>query len=82
MEVGRYHSLAVDPEHLGPHLRVTAVSEEGVVMGLRHHTRPVFGVQFHPESVLTNHGLGLLRNFVNLTREPVPCSVAGGTAAR
>lgn len=66
MTVGRYHSLAVDPAHLPADLRVTARTEDGVIMGLRHRSRPVFGVQFHPESVLSNEGLATLRNFVEI----------------
>jgi anthranilate synthase/aminodeoxychorismate synthase-like glutamine amidotransferase len=60
----RYHSLAVDPTTLPPELRVTAMSEEDrVVMGLRHVSLPMEGVQFHPESVLTPDGPHLLANF-------------------
>lgn len=81
MKVGRYHSLAVDPETLPSELQITALSEDGVVMGLRHRFRPVFGVQFHPESVLTEHGLTLLNNFVNITRQPALRTVAGGKVA-
>ncbi|MGI9470556.1 MAG: anthranilate synthase component II [Rubripirellula sp.] len=67
--VGRYHSLAVDESALPDELQVTARSDDdGVIMGLRHRTRPVYGVQFHPESVLTDHGLTVLRNFIALTR--------------
>lgn len=67
LRVGRYHSLAVDPGGLGEELEVTARSEDGVIMGLRHRSRPVFGVQFHPESVLTEDGLLMLRNFISIT---------------
>ncbi len=75
MRVGRYHSLAVDPDHLPQELKITARSEEGVIMGIRHRTRPVFGVQFHPESVLTDFGLATLSNFVS-----VVSSVSGAAA--
>ena len=81
MKVGRYHSLAVDAERLPAELQITAMSDDGVVMGLRHRTRPVFGVQFHPESVLTDDGALLLNNFVHLTRQPAARSIAGGKAA-
>jgi anthranilate synthase/aminodeoxychorismate synthase-like glutamine amidotransferase len=62
----RYHSLVVD-EHLPADLELTAWNDEGVVMGVRHRELPVFGVQFHPESVLTEHGAALLRNFLATT---------------
>ncbi|HVE92373.1 MAG TPA: aminodeoxychorismate/anthranilate synthase component II [Actinomycetota bacterium] len=64
-EAGRYHSLVVDPESLPPVLEVTARTPDGVVMGLRHRSLPVEGVQFHPESVLTPDGMRVLRNFVS-----------------
>jgi para-aminobenzoate synthetase component 2 len=66
----RYHSLCVDPTTLPPELRVTAMSEEDqVVMGLRHVSLPLEGVQFHPESVLTPQGPHLLANFLRLSGE-------------
>ncbi|MCH9816469.1 MAG: aminodeoxychorismate/anthranilate synthase component II [Actinomycetia bacterium] len=60
----RYHSLAVEPETVGEDLVVTATTASGVIMGLRHKTLPVRGVQFHPESVLTEHGHHLLANWL------------------
>jgi para-aminobenzoate synthetase component 2 len=66
----RYHSLCVDPGTLPAELYVTATSpEDGVVMGLRHRTLPMEGVQFHPESVLTPDGPHLLANFLRLAGE-------------
>ena len=66
----RYHSLCVDPATLPPELRVTAMSEEDqVVMGLRHVSLPLEGVQFHPESVLTPDGPHLLANFLRQAGE-------------
>ena len=66
----RYHSLCVDPATLPAELRVTAMSEEDqVVMGLRHASLPLEGVQFHPESVLTPQGPHLLANFLRLAGE-------------
>jgi anthranilate synthase component 2 len=62
----RYHSLVVDPALLPPALSVTARTADGVVMGLCHRVRPQFGVQFHPESILTVEGKALLRNFLGL----------------
>lgn len=64
IEAGRYHSLAVSRPSLPDYLSVTASSEDGEVMGLRHRALPVEGVQFHPESVLTEHGLRMLANFL------------------
>ncbi len=66
----RYHSLAVDRESLPDCLRVTAESEDGEIMGLRHRTHPTEGIQFHPESIMTPVGKRLLRNFINGTAEP------------
>ena len=60
----RYHSLAVRRETLPTCLEVTAWTEDGEIMGLRHRTLPVEGVQFHPESILTEHGHDLLGNFL------------------
>jgi anthranilate synthase/aminodeoxychorismate synthase-like glutamine amidotransferase len=60
----RYHSLVIDPETMPDCLEVTAHSDDGVVMGVRHRTLPVEGVQFHPESILTGAGHDLLRNFL------------------
>lgn len=80
MRVGRYHSLAVEERGLPEALQITAMSEEGIVMGMRHRQRPVFGLQFHPESVLTEHGLALLENFVSLTQDREP-SITTGEAA-
>ena len=62
--VGRYHSLIVDEKTLSSELEVTARCDKGEIMGLRHKEFPVFGVQFHPESVLTQDGHALLRNFL------------------
>jgi len=62
----RYHSLCVERDSLPAALRVTATTEDGVVMGLVHRERPVHGVQFHPESIASQHGHELLRNFLNL----------------
>jgi len=63
----RYHSLMVDREGWPECLVATAESEDGVVQGLRHREWPVFGVQFHPESIATEHGHALLRNFLAAT---------------
>ncbi|MBX3050777.1 MAG: aminodeoxychorismate/anthranilate synthase component II [Caldilineaceae bacterium] len=61
----RYHSLIVE-EPLPAELEATAYTAEGELMGVRHRTRPIFGVQFHPESILTEHGHDILRNFLKV----------------
>jgi anthranilate synthase/aminodeoxychorismate synthase-like glutamine amidotransferase len=61
---GRYHSLAVDPENLPSELIVTAKTDDGEIMGLRHRELPIEAVQFHPESILTPEGDRLIRNFI------------------
>lgn len=66
MEVARYHSLIVDGDRLPPALKVTSYTDQGEVMGVRHADAPAFGVQFHPESVLTPDGPSLLANFLEV----------------
>jgi len=63
---GRYHSLVVERESLPDSLEITAESPDGLVMGLRHKELPIEGVQFHPESILTEHGKLMLANFLSL----------------
>lgn len=65
-EVARYHSLVVKRETLPPELEVTAYSSDGEIMGLRHKSLIVEGVQFHPESIASEHGMALLENFLNM----------------
>jgi len=60
----RYHSLIVERDTLPPELIVTAATDDDIVMGLRHATLPIHGVQFHPESIATEHGHELLKNFL------------------
>ena len=62
----RYHSLIVEESSLPPELVVSARSEDGLVMGLRHQKYPIWGVQFHPESIYTTRGKDLVRNFVTM----------------
>ncbi|XID91824.1 aminodeoxychorismate/anthranilate synthase component II [Paenibacillaceae bacterium WGS1546] len=62
----RYHSLVVKRETLPDCLEISAETEDGVIMGLRHKEYAVEGVQFHPESIMTDHGLTMLRNFLDL----------------
>jgi anthranilate synthase/aminodeoxychorismate synthase-like glutamine amidotransferase len=66
---GRYHSLIVERETLPECLEVSAETEEGEVMGLRHRTLPVEGIQFHPESILTPQGKRIIRNFLDGMKE-------------
>jgi len=67
-EATRYHSLTVDPATLPPTLVATAWTEDGVIMGLRHRDLPIFGVQFHPESIASEHGHRILANFLAIAR--------------
>ena len=62
----RYHSLVVERASLPPELRMTAWTEDGLVMGLVHRERPLHGVQFHPESIASESGHALLKNFLAL----------------
>ena len=63
-EAARYHSLVVSPENLPAELKVDAWTDDGIIMAVRHQDFPVFGVQFHPESIMTNCGKQLLGNFL------------------
>ena len=62
----RYHSLIVERESLPDCLEITAETDDGLIMGLRHKTLPVYGVQFHPESFATDGGIRILENFLKL----------------
>ena len=64
--VGRYHSLALDPDTLPECLRITGLSDDGEVMSVEHKDYPVFGLQYHPESILTPKGLDILKNFIKM----------------
>jgi len=66
--VVRYHSLAIREEDLPDSLIVDAFTEDGEIMAVRHKTRPVYGLQFHPESILTEHGHKMLANWLTLTK--------------
>ena len=61
---GRYHSLIVERETIPKELEITAMTDDGVIMGLKHREYPVFGIQFHPESILTPDGKVILKNFL------------------
>ena len=62
--VNRYHSLAIEKSSIPDVLKVTAWTDDGEIMGVRHKTLPIEGVQFHPESILTEHGHAMLKNFL------------------
>ncbi|HEX6102117.1 MAG TPA: aminodeoxychorismate/anthranilate synthase component II [Alphaproteobacteria bacterium] len=79
LRVTRYHSLVADPGRVPAELEVTAWSPEGEIMGLRHRTHPVEGVQFHPEAVLTERGHDLIANFLR-TRDANGQSRSGAPA--
>ena len=64
----RYHSLIVEADTLPDQLEPTAWTENGIIMGMRHRTMPIFGVQFHPESIASEHGHALLGNFLAIAR--------------
>jgi anthranilate/para-aminobenzoate synthase component II len=64
MIAGRYHSLAAESDSVPNHLEVSAETEDGEIMGIRHQTLPIEGVQFHPESILTPEGQQLMHNFI------------------
>ena len=77
-EVGRYHSLYALPESIPAELKVTAISDDGVIMGIEHQTLPIAAVQFHPESIMTiagEVGLGIIKNVVNAYTYTKPSSV-------
>jgi anthranilate synthase component 2 len=66
MTCTRYHSLIVAEDGLPRELEITARTEDGIIMGLRHRRHPIEGVQFHPESVLTHDGKQLIKNFLQM----------------
>ena len=74
-EAIRYHSLAIEPDSLPDVLEVSARAESGVIMGVRHRTLPIEGVQFHPESIMTATGHDLLRNFLAM-ESPRPAAAS------
>lgn len=64
----RYHSLMIDPATLSPEFSVSARTDGDVIMGIQHRTRPIYGVQYHPESIMTAHGKSILGNFLATLR--------------
>ena len=69
MQVARYHSLAAIRDTLPEELKVTAATDDGEIMAVEHRDYPVYGLQFHPESVLTPKGMTLIENFLNISKE-------------
>ena len=67
-EATRYHSLTIQPDSVPDCLEVTAQTEDGVIMGVQHKSHPVHGVQFHPESIASEHGYSVLKNFLDLAK--------------
>ena len=68
VNVTRYHSLTIDPQSMPDDLVVTASADDGTIMGIMHHHHPVHGVQFHPESIASEHGHHMLRNFLDIAK--------------
>ncbi len=71
-EATRYHSLVVEKKSFPEVLEITAETDDGIIMGLRHKTHPVHGVQFHPESIASEHGHAILKNFLAAAKDSVP----------
>lgn len=65
-DVTRYHSLEVEKSSIPPNLKITAETQDGTIMALEHNALPIYGVQFHPEAILTQYGHELLRNFIEI----------------
>lgn len=65
-DVTRYHSLEVEKSSIPPSLKITAETQDGTIMALEHDALPIYGVQFHPEAILTQYGHELLRNFIDI----------------
>jgi len=65
IEVGRYHSWVIDEKTVNSVLEVTAIADNNIIMSIKHKTLPIFGVQYHPESILSNCGLKIIDNFYN-----------------
>mgnify|MGYP006269823019 CR=1 FL=1 len=83
-KIGRYHSWAVKPASLNQHLELLAVDDQGEVMAMKHKEYCVYGVQFHPESVITDHGKQMLKNWLEMPmqrKQPVPLPSSNGQQA-
>jgi len=62
----RYHSLSVDRKYSNKDLKITSKSDDGEIMSIEHNKLPIYGIQYHPEAVLTEHGLQIMKNFLNI----------------
>ena len=69
LTVTRYHSLIIDSSNCPDELEITARLEDGMIMGIQHKSKPIYGVQYHPESIATNDGLKLIENFVKMIQK-------------
>ncbi len=69
MKVARYHSLAASPEKMPEELKIIGVTAEGEIMAVEHKAYPIYGVQFHPESILTPNGMDIIKNFCNIAEQ-------------
>ena len=76
LTVTRYHSLVIAPDIMPNCLDVTAQTDDGIIMAVKHKSRPVYGVQFHPESIATTHGHKLLGNFLQTAGMNVAADIA------
>jgi len=65
-QAGRYHSLIIDRDSLNGELEITSVTEDNIIMGVRHKKYPIEGIQFHPESILTPEGVNIIKNWIEL----------------
>lgn len=72
LKATRYHSLICDEESLPECIEITAKTEDGIIMGIKHVESPVYGLQFHPESIGTKKGLMIIKNFIELEKSKVP----------
>jgi anthranilate synthase/aminodeoxychorismate synthase-like glutamine amidotransferase len=70
LKVGRYHSLVIDPNTLPNELEISATTDDGIIMAIQHRSHPIFGLQFHPESVLSEFGLEMLEHFLRIAGVP------------
>jgi len=80
-EATRYHSLVIEESSVPEILEISAHTDDGEIMGVRHRTLPIEGVQFHPESIMTGEGKALLGNFLARCRQPAPSRDSGGSVA-